>query len=123
MDSVEISNVGETHDDSLELSSEGGVPVKTMKINEEVKIVEYAPGLFTSIREMDKISNLMILESLDTALNRKQVFKAKESAGRSGSFFFFSYDRRFLIKTMNDNEMKVFSELLSSYLMHLHEWP
>jgi len=51
------------------------------------------------------------------------VFKAKESAGKSGSFFFFSYDKQFLIKTMNDNEMEVFVEALPEYFEHLKNNP
>lgn len=79
-----------------------------MTINEEVRTTEYAPAIFEAIRKMDNITDAMIQRSLNTEPNRSQVFKAKESAGKSGSFFFFSYDKKFLLKTMNDNEMKVF---------------
>lgn len=51
------------------------------------------------------------------------MFKAKESAGKSGSFFFFSYDSQFLLKTMNDNEKEVFVKCLTSYLNFLMENP
>jgi len=51
------------------------------------------------------------------------VFKAKESAGKSGSFFFFSYDKRFLIKTMNNNELRVFKEALPDYVQHIRKNP
>jgi 1-phosphatidylinositol-4-phosphate 5-kinase len=64
-----------------------------MDINEEVKTTEYAPAIFKAIRDMDKITDEMIIKSLDTEANRQQMFKAKESAGKSGSFFFFSFDR------------------------------
>jgi len=47
------------------------------------------------------------------------VFKAKESAGKSGSFFFFSYNKKFLIKTMNNNELKVFKKALPDYVKHV----
>jgi len=47
------------------------------------------------------------------------VFKAKESAGKSGSFFFFSYDRKFLIKTMNNKELDIFLKALPDYVYHL----
>lgn len=47
--------------------------------------------------------------------------KAKESAGKSGSFFFFSYDNQFLLKTMNDNEMSIFNESLHDYYFHLRQ--
>jgi hypothetical protein len=40
------------------------------------------------------------------------VFKAGEGAGRSGSFFFFSHDRKYIIKTMTQSELDL-------YLQHL----
>jgi hypothetical protein len=36
------------------------------------------------------------------------VFKAGEGAGRSGSFFFFSHDKKFIIKTMTNQELVLF---------------
>ena len=65
----------------------------------------------------------MIEKSLSTDANSKQLFKAKESSGKSGSFMFSSYDRRFLIKTMNISEQKVFKEALPTYLDHLRTNP
>lgn len=89
-----------------------------MTINEEVEVIEWAPAVFHAIRKMDGITPEMIEESLDTDSNAKQLFKAKESAGKSGSFMFSSFDRRFLIKTMNTNEQKVLREALPHYLNH-----
>jgi hypothetical protein len=40
------------------------------------------------------------------------VFKAGEGAGRSGSFFFFSHDRKFIIKTMTKQELKLYLDKL-----------
>ena len=90
-----------------------------MTINEDVRITEYAPAIFSAIREMDSITDAQIQKSLNTELNRTQVFKAKESAGKSGSFFFFSYDKKFLIKTMNNKELDVFLRAIPTYLFHL----
>jgi len=72
---------------------------------------------------MDNVTDAQIQKSLNTELNRTQVFKAKESAGKSGSFFFFSYDKKFLIKTMNDRELAVFLDALPTYLYHLKKYP
>ena len=74
-------------------------------INEDVLTVEYAPAIFKAIRTMDGISDRQLQSSLNPEVNQQQVFKAKESAGKSGSFFFFSSDNQFLVKTMNDSEM------------------
>ena len=54
-------------------------------------------------------------------LNRDMVFKAGEGAGASGSFFFYTHDRRFIIKTMTKEELKVFLRLLPYYELHLKE--
>lgn len=53
--------------------------------------------------------------------NRDMVFKAGEGAGASGSFFFFTNDRRFIIKTMTSKELKTFLKLLPYYELHLKE--
>ena len=46
--------------------------------------------------------------SLSPKYNRDMVFKAGEGAGRSGSFFFFSHDRKWIIKTMTKQELELF---------------
>mmetsp|Transcript_33104 Transcript_33104/g.23875 ORF Transcript_33104/g.23875 Transcript_33104/m.23875 type:complete len:128 (+) Transcript_33104:1607-1990(+) len=47
------------------------------------------------------------------------VFKAGEGAGKSGSFFFFSHDRKFIIKTMTSTELDLFLRILPDYMNHL----
>ena len=69
-------------------------------INEEVRISDFAYQVFQDLRELDGIEDKHIQESLAPARNNKAVFKAGESQGKSGSFFFFSHDRKFIIKTM-----------------------
>ena len=63
---------------------------------------------FDQILEMDKISFSDVIDSLDVVKNKSKVFQAGEGAGASGSFFFFSYDNRFLIKTLRGNEIAAF---------------
>jgi len=43
------------------------------------------------------------------------VFKAGESQGKSGSFFFFSEDSKFIIKTMTDSDLKTFKKIFPKY--------
>lgn len=47
------------------------------------------------------------------------VFKAGEGAGASGSFFFFSHDNKFLIKTMNSEEKDLMLCILDDYIIHI----
>ena len=53
--------------------------------------------------------------SLSPKFNRDMVFRAGEGAGASGSFFFFSHDNKFLIKTMTDTEMTLMMRLLPKF--------
>lgn len=67
---------------------------------------------FAMIREMDKITVQQLLDSLSISKNQEKVFQAGESAGASGSFFFFSHDDRFLLKTITNSEKQVISDIL-----------
>lgn len=108
-------------DNDFDVNEKGGA--KNMVINEDVMIVEYAPAIFDQVKQFDGITPEQVRKSLSTDANRDSIFKAKESAGKSGSFFFFSYDRKFLIKTMNGSETKLFRESLPFYLLHLRDNP
>ena len=44
-----------------------------------------------------------------------QIRKAKESLGASGSFFFFSFDNKLVIKTISEEEKEKMVELLPLY--------
>lgn len=88
---------------------------------EEVTIYEYAPKIFQQIRDMDNIDKDKIKFSLSAKRNRDSVFKAGESQGKSGSFFVFSHDHEFIIKTMYEDELKVFLNALPSYFQHLKQ--
>jgi hypothetical protein len=48
------------------------------------------------------------MTSLDAEMNRSRVFKAGEASGASGSFFFFSHDKNFIIKTISTDEKQFF---------------
>ena len=68
---------------------------------------------------LDGIDPRDIIKSLDNDSNRKMIFKAGESAGASGSFFFFSHDNRFIIKTLRGTEMRDLIKMLDKYVHHL----
>jgi len=59
---------------------------------------------FSVIYEMDGYTPQDFIDSLALDKNRKKVFQAGEGAGASGSFFFFSDDNRFIIKTLQGQE-------------------
>ena len=52
-----------------------------------------------------------------------QVFQAGEGAGRSGSFFFHTFDNRFVIKTMTQKEVTTFLKIAEDYARHYKRCP
>lgn len=88
---------------------------EVLVINEDVHVIEYAPHAFAFLRNLDQIDNQTVRESLSPDANRDSVFKAGESQGKSGSFFFFSHDKNFIIKTMTDSDLATFKRLFKQY--------
>jgi hypothetical protein len=63
----------------------------------------------------DKIDEIDVMKSVNPIKNKMQLFKTNESVehssgGRSGSFFFFTEDREFIIKTMSYEEKQYFTK-------------
>lgn len=71
--------------------------------------------------KMDGITQKQLLSSLDIIQNKEKVFQAGEGAGASGSFFFFSYDNKFLLKTIPISEKKILIDILDDYIQHLKD--
>jgi len=56
-------------------------------------------------------------------VNRNQIFESGEAAGASGSFFFFSHDKRFIVKTMTDEELAFIDQILPRLFEHFQAYP
>ena len=74
-----------------------------------VEVTSYAPQVFKFIRARDKINEIDIMKSVKPELNRMQIFKTNSNqshsdGGQSGSFFFFTEDKKYIIKTMTFQE-------------------
>ena len=92
---------------------------ESLTINEDIMVTEYAPDVFSFLRQKDGFTNKTLQLSLDPERNKEKVFKAGESQGKSGSFFFFSEDQKFIIKTMTDSDFNAFMRLFRSYFRHI----
>ena len=108
------SNVG-----SRTIDLEGQTQINKTK----VEITYYRLYEFAKIFGMNRLSMTLMEKSLAPEFNRKQVFNAGEGAGKSGSFFFFSHDRKYIIKTMSKDEIDVMIKILPSYIEHLRKTP
>lgn len=70
---------------------------------------------------MDGITDLDIVMSLSPEFNRQAIFKAGQGAGKSNSFFFFSNDKRFIIKTLRPDEKKVLFKMIDDMVDYIIE--
>jgi 1-phosphatidylinositol-4-phosphate 5-kinase len=57
-------------------------------------------------------------------MNKESMNRVKESEGKSGSFFFFSHDQKFLIKTISTNELNtMLGKFMKNYYEHASNYP
>ena len=49
------------------------------------------------------------------------MLKAGEGDGKSGSFFFFSLDKKFIIKTMTEEDFQSFKRIQKRYFQRVSE--
>lgn len=84
-----------------------------IKIKTKGEVIAYAPSIFLRIRDLYGIKHSEIEESLNPINNREQIFKSNMASGRavnsneggrSGSFFFFSQDKHYIVKTISVQE-------------------
>ena len=84
-------------------------------------IIEHFPKAFSSLRLLDELTDKEISESFDPVLNKESLKSIKESDGKSGSFFFTTYDKKFIVKTISETEVKKLTspEFLRSFTTFL----
>ncbi|KAG8774315.1 Phosphatidylinositol-4-phosphate 5-kinase [Serendipita sp. 397] len=86
----------------------------------DFKFKDYAPWVFRSLREdsfnLDPADYLLSLTS-------KYILSELGSPGKSGSFFYYSRDYRFIIKTIRHIEHKWLRRVLKDYYRHVKDNP
>ena len=75
--------------------------------------------VFKIIRDADGLTESKILESLNLDYNLNAIFKVGLGAGKSGSFFFHSHDRRLIIKTVTGGEKALLKAIIKSTARHV----
>lgn len=96
--------------------------VTTEQINEfsfRTEVISHFPKEFQKIMDLSDVTPNMIKESLNN--NSKKQFQAKQGDGRSGSLFFFTEDKRFIIKTINSEEIRVLESMLDDFIEHFEQ--
>lgn len=79
-----------------------------------IQCVEYSPYVFNYLRQMDNVSNEMIISSMLPMNNKNGI---KETEGKGGAFFINSDDYEFILKTITEQEYKIMMKLLHNKMV------
>ena len=85
-------------------------------------IKEYAPAIFQRIRNIDNVTDeyLANILRIEEENLMKILDNTKNKGGNSGSFFYFTSDKRFIIKSLNrDEKFILLGEFLNDYAENL----
>lgn len=85
----------------------------------DFKFKDYAPWVFRHLRQLFRLDPADYLMSL----TGKYILSELGSPGKSGSFFYFSRDYRFIIKTIHHAEHKFLRKILKEYYQHVTDNP
>ncbi|KAJ1941795.1 Phosphatidylinositol-4-phosphate 5-kinase [Kickxella alabastrina] len=85
----------------------------------DFKFKDYAPWVFRCIREAFHLST----EDYLVSLTDKYILSEVGSSGKSGSFFYYSQDYRFIIKTVHHTEHKFMRDILPQYYEFVRDHP
>ncbi|PHH59581.1 hypothetical protein CDD81_2846 [Ophiocordyceps australis] len=85
----------------------------------DFKFKDYAPWVFRHLRALFRLDPADYLVSL----TGKYILSELGSPGKSGSFFYFSRDYKYIIKTIHHSEHKFLRKILKEYYVHVRENP
>lgn len=84
---------------------------------DKCQFIDIAPLVFHDIRQRDRINEDEYLKSLGpdalSSILSGQVstFSGLGSFGKSGSFFFYTYDQKYMVKTIKKNEVRQLKDI------------
>ncbi|OWZ21448.1 Phosphatidylinositol-4-phosphate 5 kinase [Phytophthora megakarya] len=85
--------------------------------SEGVVFKDFAPHVFRRLREEAKVSSASYRNSL------QQTTKERVSEGKSGAFFYFTEDRKYVVKTLTNEELKFLLSILPTYYTFMKRHP
>ncbi|KAK8088417.1 Phosphatidylinositol 4-phosphate 5-kinase its3 [Apiospora hydei] len=85
----------------------------------DFKFKDYAPWVFRHLRALFRLDPADYLMSL----TGKYILSELGSPGKSGSFFYFSRDYKYIIKTIHHGEHKFLRRILKDYYNHVADNP
>ena len=104
---------------ALDFPPEGSTLTQAHDLNHSFHFKDYAPRAFSRIRKCFGVSSASYAASLCGDLS----FIEFCSNSRSGQFFFFSQDGKYMIKTQTKEECKFLLRILPRYYRHVKNHP
>lgn len=93
--------------------------------NAHVQVIEYEPGIFKAIRDLNNIEPATFFKSFAPSLNYQGIFNFFTGTGKSSSLFFFTDNKTYVVKTLKEDEKSLLldSTLIRNYYLHMKENP
>jgi 1-phosphatidylinositol-4-phosphate 5-kinase len=92
------------------------------------QFVDFAPLIFHYLRKMSGVFPENYLESLGSHCLSKAItgsvesFEGLSSSGKSGSFFFTSHDKKYMVKTIKTAEFNLIMNILPEYFAYVTKY-
>ena len=109
------------------------IPKRTSDVKDNYKICtffDYAPSIFLEIRRLFGIKNEDYLRSIGPESMLNGLIKGSlstlaelTSSGKSGSFFYYSADGKYTLKTISRDEFHFLRKILTNYYDHIMNNP
>ena len=109
--------------DGYQDTQESDIELETTKIAFETEITYHRLYKFGELFKLYNLTLQMLENSFSPKRNHDQVFNAGEGSGKSGSFFFLTHDKKFMIKTISKAEAILMIRILDSYISHYKMYP
>lgn len=120
-----VKNISEIYEEDFTLKNTFQIFNPSLCKYRKSEFADYAPKVFSLIRNYNQISREEYLDSLGTHTLNSIIsgninsFKGLDSSGKSGSFFFTSFNNKFFVKTIPEREFRVALGILRDYLNYL----
>ena len=99
------------------------IQIPTNFMYHKFEFINYSPLVFKNLRDLRGIDEGEFMKSFPLQDNETTAMMEKFTEGRSGSFFFFSYDKKYIVKTICDVELQFMIENLQVYYRYLVDNP
>ena len=99
------------------------IQIPTNFMYHKFEFINYSPLVFKNLRDLRGIDEGEFMKSFPLQDNETTAMMEKFTEGKSGSFFFFSYDKKYIVKTISNVELHFMIENLQAYYSYLKDNP